>query len=155
MPVLIPGQLPQASSPPWRGAWQPPQPGRGMRPSIQPEATTLLQIARRDLVAASFLHEPHASEASWGLLIHQVLAKSLKAWLVSLGVQVPSTDDLQELIDLLYQQSVEIRELNQFVVFNQFAAKCRHECDPDPLYLDRQFWELRAQELVNHLSAMS
>lgn len=122
---------------------------------IKPEATILLRIARRDLVAASFLHEPHASEASWGLLIHQVLEKSMKAWLVSLGVSVPSIYDLQTLIDLLYQQNVDIKELNQFIVFNRFAAQCRHESDdPDPLHLNRRFWEIRVEELVNYLSTV-
>ena len=122
---------------------------------IKPEATTLLRIARRDLVAASFLHEPHASEASWGLLIHQVLEKVLKAWLVNLGVPVPSVYDLRSLINLLYQHHVDITELSQFIVFSQFAAQCRHESDPDPLHLNRRFWEMRAEELVNHLSAMT
>ena len=121
---------------------------------IKPEATILLRIARRDLVAASFLREPHASEASWGLLIHQVLEKSLKAWLVNLGVPVPSVYDLQTLIDLLYQHNVDIRELNQFIVFNRFAVQCRHEGDPDPLHLNRRFWEMRAEELVNYLSTV-
>ncbi|MXY63333.1 MAG: HEPN domain-containing protein [Synechococcus sp. SB0665_bin_28] len=123
-------------------------------PMSKPEATTLLRIARRDLVAASFLHEPHASEASWGLLIHQALEKVLKAWLVTLGVPVPPVYDLQILIHLLYQHHVNITELSQFMVFNQFAAQCRHESDPDPLYLNRHSWEMRAEELVNHLSAM-
>lgn len=153
MKVLVPEQPSQASSP-CRGPCRLPHPWRGVRPMIKPEATILLRIARRDLVAASFLHEPHASEASWGLLIHQVLEKSLKAWLVSLGVPVPSVYDLQNLIDLLYQHNVDIRELNQFIVFNRFAAQCRHESDPDPLHLNRRFWEMRVEELVNHLSTV-
>ena len=121
---------------------------------IQPEATTLLRIARRDLVAASFLHEPHASEASWGLLIHQVLEKALKAWLVNLGAPVPPAYDLKALIQLLHQRNVNITELDKFIVFSQFAAQCRHDSDPDPLHLNRRFWEMRAEELVNHLSTM-
>ena len=151
MKVLVPEQLPQAS-PPCRGVRRPPHPWHGVHPMSNPEVTILLRMARRDLVAASFLHEPHASEASWGLLIHQVLEKSLKAWLVSLGVPFPPTDDLQALIDLLYQKTVDIRELNHFIVFNQFAAQCRHDSDPDPLHLNRRFWEMRAEELVNYLS---
>ena len=122
---------------------------------IKPEATSLLRIARRDLVAASFLHEPHASEASWGLLIHQVLEKVLKAWLVNLDVPVPPAYDLKILIRLLHQQNVNIIELEKFTVFSQFAAQCRHESDPDPLHLNRRFWEMRAEELVNHLSTMA
>ena len=121
---------------------------------IKPQATTLLQIARRDLVAASFLHEPHASEASWGLLIHQVLEKSLKAWLVNLAVPSPSTDDLQALINLLHQQNVDTTGLKEFTLFNQFAARSHHETDLDPLHLDRRFWEIRAEEIVNHLSSV-
>ena len=122
---------------------------------IQPEATTLLQIARRDLVAASLLHEPHASEASWGLLIHQVLEKVLKAWLVNLGVPVPPAYDLRTLIHLLHEQNVKISGLDQFIVFSQFAPQCRHDRNPDPLHLNRRFWEMRAEELVNHLSTMA
>ena len=122
---------------------------------IKSEATSLLRIARRDLVAASFLHEPHASEESWGLLIHQVIEKVFKAWLVNLGVPVPPVYDLQILVDLLYQHHVNITELNQFIVFSKFAAQCRHESDPDPLHLNRRFWEIRAEELVNHLSTMA
>lgn len=154
MKVLVPEEPPQAS-PPCRGVRRLPQTWCGAHPMIESKATILLRIARRNLVAASFLHEPHVSEASWGLLIHQVLEKSLKAWLVTLGVPFPSTDDLQILIDLLYQNDVDIRELNQFIVFNQFAAQCRHASDPDPLHLNRRFWEMRAEELVNHLSTVS
>ena len=154
MKVLVPGQPPQSTPLPCREVRLPTHPWRGVHPMSQPEATILLRIARRDLVAASFLHEPHAAEASWGLLIHQVLEKSLKAWLVILGAPVPSVYDLQTLIDLLYQHKVDIRELNQFIVFNQFAAQCRHEIDPDPLHLNRGFWEMRAEELVNYLSTV-
>ena len=124
------------------------------QPMIKSEATTLLRIARRDLVAASFLREPHASEASWGLLIHQVLEKSLKAWLVHLGVPSPSTDDLQALIHRLHQQSVDTTGLKEFTLFNQFAARSRHESDLDPLHLNRRFWERRAEEIVNYLSSV-
>ena len=122
---------------------------------VKPEATTLLRVARRDLVAASLLHEPHASEASWGLLIHQVLEKALKAWLVNLGVPAPPVYDLQTLIYLLHQQDANIIELDKFVVFDQFAAQCRYNDDPDPLHLNRRFWEMRAEELVNHMSTMA
>ena len=122
---------------------------------VKTEATTLLRIARRDLIAASFLHEPHASEASWGLLIHQVFEKALKAWLVNLDVPVPSAYDLQILVNLLSQNHVDITELKKLIVFSQFAAQCRHESDPDPLYLNRRFWEIRAEELVNHLSTIT
>ncbi|KKZ12039.1 MAG: hypothetical protein TE42_05975 [Candidatus Synechococcus spongiarum SP3] len=86
-------------------------------------------------------------------MIHQVFEKSLKAWLINLGAPSPSTNDLQSLIHLLQQQNVDTTGLKEFILLNQFAAQSCHESDLDPLHLNRRFWEMRAEELVNHLSA--
>jgi hypothetical protein len=52
-----------------------------------PEATRLLQIARRDLKMARRLLDPEVEEASWGWAAQQGLEKTLKTWLNAEGVQ--------------------------------------------------------------------
>jgi len=123
--------------------------------NVNLEAVALLRVARRDLVAASYLREPHASEASWGLLIHQVLEKTLKAWLVNLEVLSPVSHDLKSLLNNLSKQNVDVVGLEEFAIFNPFAMQFRQESDPDPLYLNRRFWEMRAKELVDHVSTLT
>ena len=71
------------------------------------EAERLLRIARRDRRMALRLPDPDGEEASWGWALQQSFEKTLKAWLLHLGVKPPHSHAMARLPLLLEQADVE------------------------------------------------
>ncbi|MFM7674558.1 MAG: HEPN domain-containing protein [Synechococcus sp.] len=119
-----------------------------------PEAIALLKIARRDLTAAALLQDPAADEANWGFQIQQVVEKALKAWLFSLGDDPPFIHNLTALFQRITDRGGTVDPFLQLEAFTAFAVQFRYDAEPEPMNLDRQFWQQQAEALVEHVAAI-
>ncbi|MFM8276420.1 MAG: HEPN domain-containing protein [Cyanobium sp.] len=115
------------------------------------EAERLLRIARRDLRMALRLLDPDVEEASWGWALQQTLEKTLKAWLLHLGVKPPHSHDIARLLLLLEQADVEVNQLQPLRAFTTFAVQDRYDDEPEELGLDRTAWCQRAEALIEQV----
>lgn len=118
------------------------------------EAERLLRIARRDLRMAFRLLEPDVEEASWGWALQQTLEKTLKAWLLHVGIQPPHSHDIARLLVLLEQADVDVSQLLPLRAFSTFAVQGRYDDEPEDLGLDRLAWCQRADTLIEHVQSL-
>ena len=119
-----------------------------------PEAMALLKIARRDLTAAALLQDPAADEANWGFQIQQVVEKALKAWLFSLGDDPPLIHNLTALFERIRDRGGCVEPFLPMEAFTVFAVQFRYDAEPEPMNLDRPFWQHQAEALVEHVAAI-
>ncbi|MCP9791458.1 HEPN domain-containing protein [Vulcanococcus limneticus Candia 3F8] len=119
-----------------------------------PESLALLRIARRDLRAAALLEDPAADEANWGFQIQQVVEKALKAWLFSLGDDPPFIHNLTALFQRITDRGGTVDPFLQLEAFTAFAVQFRYDAEPEPMNLDRQFWQQQAEALVEHVASI-
>ncbi len=119
-----------------------------------PEAMALLKIARRDLTAAALLQDPAADEANWGFQIQQVVEKALKAWLFSLGDDPPLIHNLTALFERIRDRGGRVEPFLPMEAFTVFAVQFRYDAEPEPMNLDRPFWQQQAEALVEHVAAI-
>jgi HEPN domain-containing protein len=112
------------------------------------EAARLLRIARRDLRMARRLLDSDVEEASWGWALQQTLEKTLKAWLLQLGIKPPHSHDIARLLMLLEQAGVDVNQLLLLRAFTTFAVQGRYDDEPEELGLDRAAWCQRAESLI-------
>ena len=119
-----------------------------------PEALALLRIARRELKAASLLQDPAAPEANWGFQIQQAVEKALKAWLFSLGDDPPFIHNLTALFERIRDRGGRVEPFLPMEAFTVFAVQFRYDAEPEPMNLDRPFWQHQADALVEHVAAI-
>lgn len=119
-----------------------------------PEAMALLKIARRDLTAAALLQDPAADEANWGFQIQQAVEKALKGWLFSLGDDPPLIHNLTALFERIRDRGGRVEPFLPMEAFTVFAVQFRYDAEPEPMNLDRSFWQQQAEALVEHVAAI-
>ena len=78
-------------------------------------------------------------EASWGSAVQQCFEKMLKAWLISLGSEVPYSHDIARLLLLLEQADVDVTDLLPLRAFTTYAVQFRYDDEPEDLGLDRTY----------------
>ena len=119
-----------------------------------PEALSMLRIARRDLKAAQVLQDKAIDEAIWGFQIQQVVEKALKAWLFHLGEDPPLIHNLTALLERIAAAGADAEAFRCLEAFTIFVVQFRYDADPEPMGLDRADWLQRAEQLVEHVASL-
>lgn len=119
-----------------------------------PEALSMLRIARRDLKAAQVLQDNAIDEAIWGFQIQQVVEKAFKAWLFHLGEDPPLIHNLTALLERIAAAGADVEAFRCLEAFTIFAVQFRYDADPEPMGLDRADWLQRAEQLVEHVASL-
>jgi len=124
-----------------------------MAPAETP--TGFLRIAARDLRTARAMADPSVfEEDSWGFYIQQATEKALKAWLLLLlHEQPPFTHNLRLLFQMLRDQGADIEPFRLLSRFTLFAVLRRYDEEPDLEQLDRDTWNQRCAELLDHVGS--
>jgi HEPN domain-containing protein len=100
------------------------------------------------------LQDPAADEANWGFQIQQVVEKALKAWLFSLGDNPPLIHNLTALFERIRDRGGRVERFLPMEAFTVFAVQFRYDAEPEPMNLDRPFWQQQAEALVEHVAAI-
>ena len=58
------------------------------------------------------------------------------------------------LLERLTQAGAVVEDFRCLEAFTIFAVQFRYDVDPEPMGLDRAHWLLRAEQLVEHVSAI-
>lgn len=114
----------------------------------------LLELARKDYKAALILahaEEPQTDTA--GFHLQQAVEKSLKAWLVLLGIIYPKTHDLSLLLGLLEDQSQSIDPFWSLLELNPFAVQFRYELPGEDFPDFEQIAQL-SEQLIAHVQSL-
>jgi len=125
-----------------------------MAPAETP--TGFLRIAPRDLRTARAMTDPCVfEEDSWGFYLQQATEKGLKAWLLLLlPEQPPFTHNLRLLFQMLRDQGADIEPFRALSRFTLFAVLRRYDEEPDMEQLDRDTWNQRCAELLDHVGSL-
>jgi len=124
--------------------------------SDRDHAQAMLAKARKEFAALQAMTGglPFADDI-FGFHAQQVVEKTLKAWIASLGKAYPKTHDLMALIHVLDEHAQDVSGLSAFVELNVYAVQYRYEAiDADDQPLDRSDWVTRVGELLDQVSGI-
>jgi hypothetical protein len=118
------------------------------------DAQFLLKLAEKDLKALKGMqdHEIFADEI-FGFHAQQVVEKTLKGWIASLGAAYPFTHNIARLLAILEDQGVRVDALWDLAEYTAFAVEFRYGSliETEEL-LDRPGILSRVQGLYDHVA---
>ena len=90
-------------------------------------AVGLLQKARDDLRALQGMSDAKTfTDEIFGFHARQAIEKALKAWIDSLGLEYPITNDINALVRILRKSGIIVREHRFLISFNSYAILFRY-----------------------------
>lgn len=91
-------------------------------------ARALVELAERDLRGFRSMDDAAIfADETAGFFAQQAAAKLLKAWLASMGVLYPPSDDLKALLDLAQSRTADAAQFRDLAVLTPFAVQFRYE----------------------------
>jgi len=85
-------------------------------------------MAKKDLKALSAMTDINIFEDEiFGFHAQQTIEKSVKAWIVYLGIEFPRTHDITFLLLILEEQGINIEQYKDFIEYNIFAVQFCYE----------------------------
>lgn len=120
-------------------------------------AHMMLELALKDFKAINnMISEKDFDNEIFGFHAQQAVEKTLKAWLSFIGVQYPTTHDLDQLFALLAKNGVSIPShfLNS-ADLNGFAVQYRYEsCEMPDEKINRRQTVAQVGEIIDYLKRM-
>ena len=120
------------------------------------QAKSMLTMAERDLKALKGMGDAETfADEIFGFHAQQVVEKTLKAWIVTLGVEYPFVHDISRLLAVLEEGGCNVEKFWDLVEYNAFAIQFRYEAfDPTERPLDRPFMIGRVQALWGQVKSV-
>ena len=117
------------------------------------EARAMLSMAERDLRALKGMDDATVfDDEIFGFHVQQAIEKSLKAWIIAIGVESPFIHNLARLLAILEENGCDVESFWNLVEYTAYAVTFRYdvaEMTDDPL--DRPDALEKAQRLYNHV----
>ena len=88
----------------------------------------------------------------FGFHVQQTIAKSLKAWIIAIGVAFPFSHTLARLLAILEENGCDVKSFGDLVEYTAYSVTFRYdaaEMTDDPL--DRPDASEKAQRLYDHV----
>ena len=117
------------------------------------DARAMLSMAERDLRALKGMDDATVfDDEIFGFHVQQAIEKSLKAWIIAIGVEFPFIHNLARLLAILEENGCDVESFWNLVEYTAYAVTFRYdvaEMTDDPL--DRPDALEKAQRLYNHV----
>jgi HEPN domain-containing protein len=117
------------------------------------EARAMLSMAERDLRALKGMDDAAVfDDEIFGFHVQQAIEKSLKAWIIAIGVEFPFIHNLARLLAILEENGCDVESFWDLVEYTAYAVTFRYdaaEMTDDPL--DRSDALEKAQRLYDHV----
>ena len=117
------------------------------------DARAMLSMAERDLRALKGMDDATVfDDEIFGFHVQQAIEKSLKAWIIAIGVEFPFTHNLARLLAILEENGCDVESFWDLVEYTAYAVNFRYdaaEMTDDPL--DRSDASEQAQRLYDHV----
>ena len=121
------------------------------------QAQAFIRVAQRDMTALAGMRDKVVfADEIFGFHAQQVIEKSLKAWLCTLGQTYPYTHDLNRLLVMLQVQGVDVDSYWWADEFTVYAQQARYEdgyLDADAP-LDRPLILVQVENLLRTANAV-
>ena len=120
------------------------------------DARAMLSMAERDLRALKGMDDATVfDDEICGFHVQQTIAKSLKAWIIAIGVEFPFIHNLARLLAILEENGCDVESFWDLVEYTAYAVTFRYdaaEMTDDPL--DRSDALEKAQRLYGHVEQL-
>ena len=117
------------------------------------EARAMLSMAEKNLRALKGMDDATVFyDEIFGFHVQQTIAKSLKAWIIAIGVEFPFIHTLARLLAILEENGCDVESFWDLVEYTPYAVNFRYdaaEMTDDPL--DRPDASEKAQRLYDHV----
>ena len=117
------------------------------------DARAMLSMAERDLRALKGMDDATVfDDEIFGFHVQQAIEKSLKAWIIAIGVESPFIHNLARLLAILEENGCDVESFWDLVEYTAYAVTFRYdaaEMTDDPL--DRSDASEKAQRLYDHV----
>ncbi len=117
------------------------------------EARAMLSMAEKNLRALKGMDDATVFyDEIFGFHVQQTIAKSLKAWIIAIGVAFPFIHNLARLLTILEENGCDVESFWDLVEYTAYAVNFRYdaaEMTDDPL--DRSDASEKAQRLYDHV----
>ena len=117
------------------------------------DARAMLSMAERDLRALKGMDDATVfDDEIFGFHVQQAIEKSLKAWIIAIGVEFPFIHNLARLLAILQENGCDVDSFWDLVEYTAYAVNFRYdaaEMTDDPL--DRPDASEKAQRLYDHV----
>ena len=120
------------------------------------EARAMLSMAERDLRALKGMDDATVfDDEIFGFHVQQAIEKSLKAWIIAIGVEFPFIHNLARLLAILEENGCDVESFWDLVEYTAYAVTFRYdaaEMTDDPI--DRPDASEQAQRLYDHVEQL-
>ena len=120
------------------------------------DARAMLSMAERDLRALKGMDDATVfDDEIFGFHVQQAIEKSLKAWIIAIGVEFPFIHNLARLLAILEENGCDVESFWDLVEYTAYAVTFRYdaaEMTDDPL--DRSDASEKAQRLYDHVEQL-
>ncbi len=120
------------------------------------DARAMLSMAEKNLRALKGMDDATVFyDEIFGFHVQQTIAKSLKAWIIAIGVAFPFIHNLARLLAILEENGCDVESFWDLVEYTAYAVNFRYdaaEMTDDPL--DRSDASEKAQRLYDHVERL-
>ena len=120
------------------------------------EARAMLSMAEKNLRALKGMDDETVFyDEIFGFHVQQTIAKSLKAWIIAIGVAFPFSHNLARLLAILEENGCDVESFWDLVEYTAYAVTFRYdaaEMPDDPI--DRPDASEKAQRLYDHVEQL-
>ena len=117
------------------------------------EARAMLSMVEKNLRALKGMDDATVFyDEIFGFHVQQTIAKSLKAWIIAIGVEFPLTHNLARLLAILEENGCDVESFWDLVEYTAYAVTFRYdvaEMTDDPI--DRSDASEKSQRLYDHV----
>lgn len=117
------------------------------------EARAMLSMAEKSLRALKGMDDATVfDDEIFGFHVQQTIAKSLKAWIIAIGVEFPFIHNLARLLAILEENGCDVESFGDLVEYTAYAVTFRYDAagmTDDPI--DRSDASEKAQRLYDHV----
>ena len=120
------------------------------------DARAMLSMAERDLRALKGMDDATVfDDEIFGFHVQQTIEKSLKAWIIAIGVEFPFIHNLARLLAILDENGCDVESFWNLVEYTAYAVTFRYDAaEMTDDSLDRSDALEKAQRLYDHVERL-
>ena len=120
------------------------------------DARAMLSMAEKNLRALKGMDDANVfDDEIFGFHVQQTIAKSLKAWIIAIGVEFPFIHNLARLLAILEDNGCDVESFWDLVEYTAYAVNFRYDAaEMTDAPLDRSDASEKAQRLYDHVEQL-